>query len=116
MVDLSHLPLQRETPAYSLGLLKDYLVHIHVGNAVKIPGKDGYGDLHPRFGYPNSENDVPQLTEFLATLFEIGYLNPKGAQGDKPWVGIEVKPQGSETSQLVFAQTKRVWREAWARL
>ncbi|MFH1084169.1 MAG: TIM barrel protein [Chloroflexota bacterium] len=116
MYDLSHMPLLNETALGALTTLKDYLVHIHVGNCVKIPGKPGYGDLHPRFGYPNSENDVPELTEFLGTLFKIGYLSAEGAPGARPWVGIEVKPQGDETSELVLAHTRRTWREAWARL
>ena len=115
MYDLSHMPLLDESAGEALTTLKDYLVHIHVGNCVKIPGKAGYGDEHPRFGYPNSENDVPELREFLATLFDIGYLKPNSA-GDPPWVGIEVKPVGEERSDLVLAHTKRSWRRAWAQL
>lgn len=112
MYDLSHLPLLEENTKEALTTLKDYLVHIHVGNCVKVPGRPAYGDLHPRFGYPGGENDVPELREFLATLFEIGYLD-WDQQGDKPWVGIEVKPQEGETSDLVLAHTRRTWREAW---
>jgi sugar phosphate isomerase/epimerase len=112
MYDLSHMPLLNETALEALTTLKDYLVHMHVGNCVKVPGRDAYGDMHPRFGYPGGENDVPELAEFLSALFEIGYLQ-KGGVGDKPWVGIEVKPQGDETSELVIAQTQRAWRKAW---
>ncbi|MBM3190606.1 MAG: sugar phosphate isomerase/epimerase [Chloroflexi bacterium] len=115
MYDLSHMPLLNEKAGEALPLLKDYLVHMHVGNCVKVPGAPGYGDLHPRFGYPKSENDVPELVEFLAMLFQIGYLNEHAA-GPKPWLGIEVKPMPEETSDLVLAQTKRTWRQAWAQL
>jgi sugar phosphate isomerase/epimerase len=115
MYDLSHMPLLRESAREALTILQPYLVHIHVGNAVTIPGKPGYGDLHPRFGYPDSANDVPQLIEFLKTLFSIGYLDKHGAEV-KPWVGIEVKPQASEESDLIWAHTKRTWREAWSAL
>ena len=115
MYDLSHMPLLDESASQALHTLKDHLVHMHVGNCVKIPGAPGYGDLHPRFGYPKGENDVPELTEFLGTLFEIGYLNA-AAKGPKPWVGIEVKPMPGETSDLMLAQTKRTWRQAWAQL
>ena len=115
MYDLSHMPLLNETARDALETLKDHLVHIHVGNCVKVPGREGYGDLHPRFGFPGSENDVPELTEFLSVLFEIGYLEA-GNEMDKPWVGIEVKPMGDETSELVLAQTRRSWRSAWAHL
>ena len=80
MYDLSHQPLLFEQSAEALTLLKDYLVHIHVGNAVVTPGVPGYGDLHPRFGWPGGANDVPKLTEFLAGLFAIGYLK-EGRRG-----------------------------------
>jgi sugar phosphate isomerase/epimerase len=116
MYDLSHLPLLRENAREALRTLKPYLVHIHVGNAVTIPGKPGYGDLHPRFGYPESANDMPELLDFLKALFEIGYLDPGGAKGIKPWVGIEVKPMPEESTEFVLAHTKRTWKEAWARL
>lgn len=115
MYDLSHMPLLDESVSQALSTLKDYLVHIHVGNCVKEPGREGFGDLHPRFGFPGGENDVPELVEFLGGLFEIGYLE-YDRPGAKPWVGVEVKPQGSETSELVLAQTRRAWRNAWAQL
>ena len=115
MYDLSHMPLLNERADEALPILKDYLVHMHVGNCVKIAGKQAYGDEHPRFGYPNSENDVAELAEFLAVLFDIGYLD-YDAEGPKPWLGIEVKPQPEETSDLMLAQTKRTWRQAWSLL
>ncbi len=114
LYDLSHLPLLGEEITYALTTLKDHLVHIHVGNCVKVPGAAAYGDLHPRFGYPNSENDVPELTTFLKGLFEIGYL--KKSADTKPWVGFEVKPAEGESSDLIVADTKRAWRQAWANL
>jgi sugar phosphate isomerase/epimerase len=99
MYDLSHLPLLFEQSAQALTVLKDYLVHIHVGNAVVTPGAPGYGDLHPRFGWPGGANDVPELAEFLRSLFAVGYLKEGEA---RPWVGFEVKPQGpGETSELI---------------
>jgi hypothetical protein len=111
---LSHLPLPFEQSAAALSRLKDYLVHIHVGNAVVTPGVPGYGDLHPRFGWPGGANDMPELAEFLRGLFAIGCLREGAA---RPWVGFEVKPQGpGETSELVIAGTKRVWMDAWSRV
>ena len=50
-------------------------MHIHVGNAVVEPNVPGYGDLHPRFGWPGGRNDVPELVEFIRALFKIGYLH-----------------------------------------
>jgi sugar phosphate isomerase/epimerase len=113
MYDLSHQPLLFEESKAALSLLREYLVHIHVGNAVVTSGVPGYGDLHPRFGWPGGANDVPELADFLRGLFEIGYLSEGAA---RPWVGFEVKPQGpGETSELIIAGTKRVWQDAWSR-
>ena len=114
MYDLSHMPLLYESADFALGTLKDQLVHIHVGNGVRDQDVPGYGDLHPRFGWPGGCNDVPELTEFIRALVKIGYLDEN--KPVKPWVGFEVKPQTpDETPELVIAGTKRVWQEAWAR-
>lgn len=115
MYDLSHMPLIGEEPEEALSTLKDVLVHIHVGNCVLDKDNPAYGDQHPRFGYPGGVNDVPELTAFLAALFETGYL----AEGneEKPWVGFEVKPQSDdETSVWLIEETKAAWEEAWSRL
>jgi len=74
----------------------------------------GYGDLHPRFGWPGGCNDVAELTEFIRALFAVGYL--KDGSPDRPWVGFEVKPQTpAESSEQVIAGTQRTWQEAWSR-
>lgn len=114
LYDLSHMPLLFESVETSLHVLKDYLVHIHVGNGISDPEIYGYGDLHPRFGFPNSPNDVPELIAFLKALFDIGYLQE--GPGPKPWVGFEVKPMPGEDPELILANTKRAWRQAWAAL
>jgi sugar phosphate isomerase/epimerase len=113
MYDLSHLPLLHEKAETALTTLKDYLVHIHVGNCVVDPKLAGYGDLHPRFGWPGGINDVPELTEFIRCLFKAGYLSDD--KTEKPWIGFEVKPlTADETPTLVIANAKRVWQEAWS--
>jgi sugar phosphate isomerase/epimerase len=113
MYDLSHQPLLHEDSIGALSQLKQHLVHIHVGNGVVEAGKPGYGDLHPRFGWPGGANDVPELVEFIRALFKIGYL--ADGKSTRPWVGFEVKPQAEgETPELVIAGTKRVWQEAWS--
>jgi len=115
MYDLSHMPLLREQAEPALTLLRDELVHIHVGNCVTTPGAPGYGDLHPRFGWPGGANDVAELTEFIRALFKVGYL-AEGKQ-ERPWVGFEVKPQTEEeTPELIIANAKRTWQEAWSRV
>ena len=56
-------------------ILRPYITHFHIGNAVVQKGCDGYGDLHPRFGYPNSANDTPQLVDFFRVLREEGFFS-----------------------------------------
>lgn len=113
MVDLSHIPLIHETIEESLLPVKDYIVHAHIGNCVmKNPQMEAYGDMHPRFGFPNGENDVAEVVDYLRVLLDIGYLNEK----TRPIVSFEIKPFGNEDSDLVIANAKRTLNEAWARL
>jgi sugar phosphate isomerase/epimerase len=113
MVDLSHLPLLNETPTQAIMPIKDYLVHVHMGNCILRDKKHpGYGDQHPRFGIIGGENDVKELTEFLKMLLDIGFLNHQ----NPPIVSFEVKPLAGETSEVVIANAKRVLKEAWARV
>jgi sugar phosphate isomerase/epimerase len=115
MFDLSHLPLLHENAEDALIMLKDHLVHIHIGNAVLNPALPGYGDMHPRFGFPGGCNDVPELTNFIRNLFKAGYLADGNA--DRPWVGFEIKPQFPwETPELLITGTKRTWIDAWSRV
>lgn len=113
MVDLSHIPLLRETIKESILPIKDYIMHAHIGNAVvKAPSFEAYGDAHPRFGFPDSENDVPQLVEFLKVLLDIGFLNTV----NPPVVSFEVKLWKDEDPDIVIANAKRTLNEAWAKL
>lgn len=116
LYDHAHGVLLDEVPLAALTTIKDHLVHAHVGNCVKVPGRPSYGDQHPRFGFPGSENDVPELVEFIRALFAVGYLRGDSPAGGRPWVGFEVKPQPGESSANILANVKRTWREAWARV
>lgn len=110
MVDLSHLPLLRETSVESLLPIKEYIVHAHMGNCVcKDPSLPCYGDAHPRFGFPGSENDVDELVEYLRVLMSIGFISKE----KRPIVSFEVKPFGDEDPDLVVANAKRVLNRAW---
>ena len=110
MVDLSHLPLLRETSVESLLPVKDYILHAHMGNCVcKDPSMPCYGDAHPRFGFPGGENDVDELVEYLRVLLSIGFLNKE----KRPIVSFEVKPFADEDPDLVVANAKRVLNRAW---
>ncbi len=110
MVDLSHIPLMHETIDESLMPIAPYIRHAHMGNAVVRAGLPGYGDLHPRFGFPDSANDVRELTEYLRALIRIGYLK----EGEPRIVSFEVKPFGDEDPELVIANAKRALNLAWA--
>ena len=113
MVDLSHIPLIHETIEESLLPVKDYIIHAHIGNCVvKSANLPAYGDVHPRFGFPNGENDVDQVVDYLRVLLQIGFLNTKKS----PIVSFEIKPFGDEDPDIVIANAKRTLNEAWARV
>ena len=113
MVDLSHIPMIHETVEESLLPVKEYIIHAHMGNCViKSADLPAYGDEHPRFGFPNGENDVEQLVDYLRVLLKIRFLNEK----NPPIVSFEVKPFGDEDPDIVVANAKRTLNEAWARV
>ncbi|HEY5586638.1 MAG TPA: TIM barrel protein [Ruminiclostridium sp.] len=113
MVDLSHLPLIRETSEEAILPIVKYIVHAHMGNCVvKDPSLLAYGDAHPRFGFPGGENDVEELVTYLKVLKQIGFLNEK----NPPIVSFEVKPVGDEDPDVVVANAKRTLNLAWAKV
>jgi sugar phosphate isomerase/epimerase len=113
MVDLSHIPLIHETIEESLLPVKDYIIHAHIGNCVvKSADMPAYGDVHPRFGFPNGENDVKEVVDYLRVLLEIGFLNTE----KPPVVSFEIKPFGDEDPDIVIANAKRTLNAAWAQV
>ena len=113
MVDLSHIPLLHETNEESILPVKEFITHAHIGNCVMgDPSMNAYGDVHPRFGFPNGENDVDEVVAFLRVLLQIGYLN----EIDPPILSFEVKPFGDEDPELVIANAKRTLNLAWAKV
>lgn len=111
MVDLSHFPLIHESTRESVLPVKDYIIHAHMGNCLMSNRQDpAYGDMHPRFGYPGSENDVEELADYLRLLLEIGYLDP----ANRRFLSFEVKPVGDEDPDIVIANAKRTLNLAWA--
>lgn len=112
LVDLSHFPTTYETPQFVVRTLRPYITHLHIGNAVVKPGYEAYGDMHPRFGFPDSANDTAELLDFFRVLKEEGFLNA----ADPYVLSIEVKPWKDEDAQIVLANTKRVINRAWALL
>lgn len=112
LVDLSHFPTTYETSKFVIQLLRPYITHFHFGNAVVQPGCDGYGDLHPRMGYPNSANDTMELVDYFKQLKNEGFFDAQN-----PYVlSMEVSPRPGEDERIVLANTKRVLNRAWALL
>lgn len=112
MVDLSHFPTTYETSRFVIQTLRPYICHFHIGNAVVKPDCDAYGDKHPRFGYPNSQNDTAQLLEFFRILKTEGFFRE-----DEPLaLSCEVSPRPGEDADIILANTKRVINRAWALL
>lgn len=110
LVDLSHFPTTYETSRFVIQTLRPYITHLHIGNAVVKKGCEAYGDQHPRFGFPESANDVEQLTDFFTVLKEEGFFREK-----EPYVlSLEVKPWKDEDGDIILANTKRVINRAWA--
>lgn len=112
-VDMGHIPLIKETFKEAVLPVKKYLKHVHIGNCViKNSSFFGYGDTHPRFGFPNGENDVEQLVLFLKLLKDIGFLNKR----KQAIVNFEVKPSIGEDPEIIIANSKRTLNMAWAKL
>ena len=115
-IDLSHLPMLGETPQEVLSTVIEHVIHVHVGNCMVSDEADAaYGDKHPRFGYPGSENDVDELAHFMEALIYSGYFE-KDLPTEKPIVSFEVAPIGDEDPEFVIASTKRTFNAAWAKL
>lgn len=110
MVDLSHFPTTYENSRFVIETLKPYITHLHIGNAVVKKGCEAYGDQHPRFGFPESANDVEEVTDFFRVLRKEGFFRK-----EEPLVlSLEVKPWKDEEPDIILANTKRVIRRAWA--
>lgn len=110
MVDLSHFPMCHESTQFVIRTLRPYITHFHIGNTVINPAQAAYGDEHPRFGFPYSENDMPQLLSFLRVLREEGFF-----EAAAPYIlSFEVKPWQDETAEIVIANAKRVFSRAWS--
>jgi sugar phosphate isomerase/epimerase len=112
LVDLSHFSLLEEDPAVVIPALRPYLVHVHIGNAYTRDRRHvAYGDLQPRFDFPDSAVDVDDVRGFFRLLLDQDFFNPT----DRPVCSAEVRPLvAGERSELIIANTKRVMEEAWA--
>jgi sugar phosphate isomerase/epimerase len=119
ILDLSHIPIQYEETKTVLKNCSEYTTHLHIGNCVlKDKTHPAYGDQHPRFGVDGGENDVEEVREFFASLFETGWLKKDRIvkPEDKPIISFEVKPMAGEKSSIVLANSIRVFKTAWGLL
>lgn len=112
LVDLSHFPTTYETSRFVIQTLRPYINHFHIGNAVMRKGYAAYGDQHPRFGFPESANDAPELLDFLRVLKQEGFFRP----ADPMVLSFEVKPWAEEDPAIILANAKRTLNRAWAML
>jgi sugar phosphate isomerase/epimerase len=112
LVDLSHFSLLQEDPAVTLPALRPYLRHVHIGNAYTRDRRHiAYGDLQPRFDFPDGEVTTSDVAEFFRRLVDLGFFNPT----DRPVCSAEVRPLvAGERPELIVANAKRVMEEAWA--
>ncbi|MCS6976439.1 MAG: sugar phosphate isomerase/epimerase [Gemmatales bacterium] len=109
MHDLSHIYLCHETPSRHFPAIREHLVAVHLGNSVSRPGHPLFGDTHPPFGIEGGDCDVPQVRDFLKTLFDIGFLRP----GRRPVVGFEVRTPKGTDPHVCIANVKRTLAQAW---
>jgi sugar phosphate isomerase/epimerase/DhnA family fructose-bisphosphate aldolase class Ia len=96
-IDTGRLFLNGEGPEV-VATLGPYLHWVHVSNAV--PGR---GDVHPRFGAPDSQIGPERLTEFMRALAEVDYTGP---------LAVAVRPSGSEVSGSVVQVALGLLNEA----
>lgn len=114
-IDLSHIPLLGEKIHEALIAVSDYLIHVHIGNCILDKAHPFYGDNHPPFGEKGGAVDVEEVRSFLEALVYIGYFR-RSVPTRLPVVSFEVKPLPGQSSEIVIANAKRVFAEAWAKL
>jgi len=118
-IDLSHLPLLRETAAQALHTAAPYLIHAHIGNCVADhPDSPLYGDFHPRFGHPLGCNDLPQVVDYLRQLDAVAYWSQARERlGSTPILSMELRTiPGEESPEAILANGKRTFMRAWAQV
>ncbi len=107
--DLSHIYLCHETPAKHFPILREHLLAVHIGSSVSDPKHPRYGDSHPLFGMPGGDVDIPQLQDFMRTLFDIGFLRP----GRRLICGFEIRTPDGVLPETTLANMRRTWEKAW---
>lgn len=117
-IDLSHLPLLRESASEALEAAGKHLIHAHIGNcAADDPSLPFFGDFHPRFGHPNGRSDLPEVVNYLRELTKASYWQQaRDRLGGTPILSFELKstPIDQEPASVLLANGKRTFTRAWA--
>jgi sugar phosphate isomerase/epimerase len=109
-LDLAHVPLMDESFFHAIKTVAPYLKRVHLGNCVlKDKSHPRYGDTHPPIGFEGGEIDIPELTEILRCLAEVGFLNTN----DRGPLLIEMTPwPGKSINETIKDNLGRMY-EAW---
>ena len=110
--DLSHTPIIPETPRFMVENAVPHIVRTQIGNGSNDPYSPYYGDDHPYFGAALTQVGIPQLTEFLQALVDVGFLNRE----NPGLVGFEIKPKSGEDPVAIMAGSERALQEAWGKV
>ena len=110
-LDMAHVPLMGESFEQAIKTVGPHLKRVHLGNCVlKDKSSPLYGDWHPPIGAPGGEIGVPEVTEILRLLLEIGYLD-RDQRGN---LLIEMKPMPGDTVEETvadcFARVEQAWQ------
>jgi len=110
-LDLAHVPLMGESFDDAIRTVAPALKRVHLGNCVlKDKAHPRYGDTHPPIGFDGGEIDVPQVTDILRCLLDVGFLN-RDERGD---LLIEMTPWPGRTVEETVADAKGRLHQAWA--
>lgn len=108
--DLSHTPIIPEEPRFMVESAYPHIARTQIGNGSNNPYSPYYGDDHPYFGADLTQVGIPQLTEFLQALVDVGFLNRE----TPGLVGFEIKPKSGEDPIAIMAGSQRALEQAWA--
>lgn len=112
ILDCSHLPILEETPRQMVEEGAELVTRVQLGNGSADPYSPYYGDDHPYFGAPLTGVGIPQLTEFLRALLDVGFLSKE----TRPVVSFEMKTKSGDSAEAIIAGSKRALEEAWRRI
>ena len=112
-LDMAHVPLMGESFEQAIRTTAPFLERVHLGNCVlHDKTHPRYGDTHPPMGFPAGEIDVPELTEILRLLLEVGFLNPD-KRGN---MVIEMTPWPGKSVEVTISDAFERLHTAWSQV